>query len=305
MGDLRIMNRFSGILPAVVTPVDDDQCFKVKSFEALLERVYGCGADGVYVCGQTGEGLLQPVSQRKRIAEAAVRNSPTGKRVIIHTGSHRLAEAVELTRHASAIGASAVSSLPPIGPYPFRQIKKYYEKLSATTEVPLLIYFFPEICPAVSSVEHVAELCELPNVAGLKFTDFDLYKMATIKCTGVTVFSGRDEVLAAGLLMGADGGIGTFYNLVPELFVELYRLTRADQWLKARAVQMKINELIRLTLRFPAFQAVKQMLTWSGIDCGPCLGPQPVLTDDERRRLGEALAASSFADCVFAGAGSR
>ncbi len=299
------MNTFRGILPALVTPVDNDQCFQAKSFEALLERVYGYGADGVYVCGQTGEGLLQPVGQRKLIAEAAVRNSPKGKHVIIHIGSYRVAEAVELSRHASAIGAAAISSLPPLGSYSFKQIKKYYEKLAATTEIPLLIYFFPELCPAVNSVEHVAELCGLPNVAGLKFTDFDLYKLATIKCTGVTVFNGRDEVLAAGLLMGADGGIGTFYNLIPELFVELYRLTRADQWLKARAVQMKINELIRLTLRFPTFQAVKQMLTWSGIDCGPCLGPQPVLTDDERCRLSEALAASSFADHVFAGVGSR
>jgi len=192
-----------------------------------------------------------------------------------------------------------------LGSYSFSQIKEYYGRLAAITEIPLLIYFFPELCPAVNSAEHVAELCELPNVAGLKFTDFDLYKLATIKDTGVTVFNGRDEVLAAGLLMGADGGIGTFYNLIPELFVELYRLTRADQWLKARAVQMKINELIRLTLRFPAIQAVKQMLTWSGIDCGPCLGPQPVLTYDERCRLSEGLAASSFADRLFAGVGSH
>ena len=38
--------------------------------------------------------------------------------------------------------------------------------------------------------------------------------------TGMVVFNGWDEVFAAGMFMGADGGIGTFYNLVPELFLK-------------------------------------------------------------------------------------
>ena len=42
----------------------------------------------------------------------------------------------------------------------------------------------------------------------LKFTDFDLYKLSQIKKRGHIVFNGHDEVLTAGLLMGADGGIG-------------------------------------------------------------------------------------------------
>ena len=55
--------------------------------------------------GGTGEGLLQTVEQRKLVAEAAVRNSPKGKLVIVHVGSHRTADAVELAAHAGRIGA--------------------------------------------------------------------------------------------------------------------------------------------------------------------------------------------------------
>src|SRR5438445_12984281 len=107
----------NGILPAVVTPLDADEQFAPAPFEALLESLYAAGVDGVYVCGGTGEGLLQTVDQRKLVAEAAVRNSPKAKLVVVHVGSHRTADAVDLADHASRIGAAAVSALPPAGNY--------------------------------------------------------------------------------------------------------------------------------------------------------------------------------------------
>lgn len=289
------MTSIQGIMPALVTPFDENGVFTEKAFERLLERVYSTPIDGVYVCGSTGEGLLQPVEQRKRVTEIAVRNSPKGKQVIVHTGAYRTSDAVELTRHAAKAGASAVSSLPPIGAYSFDEIRAYYRALSTASEIPFLVYYFPAVSPAITSASQIIELCSLPNVIGLKFTDYDFYKLSLIRNTGAVVFNGYDEVLVAGLLMGACGGIGTFYNLVPELFVEVHTLAKAGRWVEARAVQARINELIELTIRYPCFPAVKTILRWSGIDCGLCLEPRRSLTAEEERGLREALLASSFA----------
>ncbi len=258
-------------------------------YEALLESLYAAGVDGVYVCGGTGEGLLQPVEQRKRVAEVAVKNSPAGKLVIVHVGSHRTADAVELAQHAGRIGAAAVSALPPLGSYSFAEIRQYYEAIAAAADAPLLVYFFPDSYPGVSTAVQVMELCTIPNVAGLKYTDFDLYRLNLIKQSGAAVFNGRDEVLAAGLLMGADGGIGTFYNVIPELFAGVYRLAAEGDWAAARAVQDQINTVIHITLQFPCFPAIKEILRWRGIECGPCIRPRGPLTEaqaiDLRRRL--------------------
>ncbi|HWQ53438.1 MAG TPA: dihydrodipicolinate synthase family protein [Bryobacteraceae bacterium] len=297
------MNPIRGILPALATPFDAEGKFRPSSFELLLERVYSAGVHGVYVCGQTGEGLLMPVAQRKAAAEVAVRNSPAGKSVVVHVGAHTTADAVELVRHAASIGAAAISSLPPIGGYSFGEIRAYYEALAAASDLPLLVYFYPDAAPSVSTAAQVLELCQIPGVIGLKFTDFDLYKMETIKRQGVVLLNGRDEVLVAGLLMGADGGIGTFYNLVPELFVQVYEHTAAGRWDAARAVQTRINELIRLVLRFPCLPAVKRMLAWSGIDCGTCIAPRRELTAEETGELAALLGRSSFASSAFASAG--
>ncbi len=292
---------FHGILPAVVTPFNDDGAFCQGVFETLLDALYATGIHGLYVCGQTGEGLTQPVAQRKRVAETAVRCSPAGKQVIVHVGASSTAEAVELARHAARAGAHAISSLPPAGAYSFLEIRTYYEAVAAASDLPLFVYYFPDICPVVATMDQLQELLEIPHVAGLKFTDFNLYRLSLLRAGGAVVFNGRDEVLAAGMLMGANGGIGSFYNLVPELFLQVYDGARKGRWDEARAAQTRINELIEIALRFPGLSAVKKLLSWSGLECGPAILPRRALTPDEEDSLRAALLASSFAGAKFAG----
>ncbi|MBS1829875.1 MAG: dihydrodipicolinate synthase family protein [Acidobacteria bacterium] len=294
------MSSLFGILPAVVTPLDSQGNLSISSYEALLARVYGQGVHGIYVAGQTGEGLSLTVADRKKLAEASVANSPKGSQVIVHIGAHRTVDAIELAKHASSVGVTAVSSLPPIGVFSFPEIKSYYQALAAASDVPFLIYFFPGLCPAITSHDQILELCTIPNVVGLKFTDMNLYRLERIKKQGHVVYNGHDEVLAAGLLMGADGGIGTFYNLTPELFLEVFRCMQAKDIEGAMKAQARINELIELTLRVPALSAVKRMMTWSGIPCGDPVAPRRTMTAEDEQKLIAMLAASSFKDAPFA-----
>jgi N-acetylneuraminate lyase len=279
----------SGIYPAVVTPFTADRQFAEHAFKRLLDRVYSAGCDGVYVCGQTGEGLLQSPETRRQVAEAAVRFSAPGKSVIIHVGSSSVTDAVELATHAERIGAAGISSLPPLGGLTFAEVREYYRELAAATKLPFYVYYFPEIAPSIATLDQILDLCSIPNIVGLKFTDFDMFKLNRIKAAGKTVFNGRDEALVAGLLMGADGGIGSIYNLAPELFVDLYRMARQGHWEEARRVQARINDLISILLRFPLIPAIKTVLTWSGIDCGECLSPRRPLTQDQQSELRRLL----------------
>jgi N-acetylneuraminate lyase len=284
------MTDFYGIMPAIVTPVDERERFRPKEFAKLTERLYAAGVYGLYVCGQTGEGPQQSVEQRKEVADAAVRLSPRGKTVIIHVGAHSTADALELSRHASQVGAHAISSLPPAGNYSFAEIREYYRVLAAESDVPLLIYYFPSLAPAIKTTDQVLELCGLPNVAGIKFTDSDFFRLWAIRRRGSIVFNGSDEMLVAGLIMGANGGIGSIYNLVPERFVALYEHTIAGRWEEARRLQNDINELIEVILRYPVHASVKAILGWSGIECGKPIAPRRALTEVEGQELQAAVA---------------
>ncbi len=296
------MIKLNGIVPALLTPVTEAGEVADRALEQLVERLYSADINGMYVCGQTGEGLLQTVPMRKQVAEVVVRSTPAGKCTIIHVGAHRPDDAVELARHARSIGADAISSLPPIGGYSFEEVRDYYGRIAAAADLPVLVYYFPEVSAAIRTLDQILELCAIPGVVGLKFTDFDLYRLSLLTLRGKTVFNGRDEVLAAGLLMGADGGIGTFYNLLPESFVEVYQCALAGDWVAARRAQDRINQLIELTLRFPVFPAVKRMMAWSGIDCGPCLAPRRALTAAEESALRTALQAARFEELIASAA---
>ena len=291
--------QISGILPALVTPLDENGKFLPESLALLLERCYRAGIDGVYVGGQTGEGLLQSTAMRAEAIRVAVENSPAGKSVIAHVGSASTSVAVTLARQAAKHGAHAISSLPPSEAGSFAEVKQYFVELAAATDLPLLVYHFPDRSPLASTHQALTELLEIESVVGIKFTDYNLYTLARLKQLGTCVLNGRDEVLAAGLLMGADGGIGSFYNLVPGLFVELYGQTRTGDWSGARKSQDRINELIEITLRFPIFAAIKVMLSWSGIPCGRPIAPHAALTPMQETALREALTQAGFAPDGF------
>jgi len=285
---------FTGVLPALITPLTEDERFAAAPMEQLIERVYAAGSEGIYVCGQTGEGLFLPSKERRKAAEVAVRHSPADKQVIVHVGAVSTMDAVELARHARKIGAYAISSLPPSNAFSFTEVRSYYEAIAAAAELPVLVYYFPEFSRSISTLEQIFELCSIPNVVGLKFTDFDFYRMSLISRAGHVIFSGRDEAFIAGVLMGASGGIGSFYNLIPELFVDVWRLGKAGDYVGAREVQDRINDLIRTVLQYPMLPALKKLLTWSGIDCGPAVAPRRSLTAEEERQLGIDLRRIGF-----------
>src|SRR5215472_9089527 len=184
----------------------------------------------------------------------------------------------------------------PRGAFSYEEIRGYYRTLADATYVPPVLYYFPEVAPSLRS-EHVVELCSLPNVVGVKFTSFELHRIPEMNDANAFVLNGRDEMLAAGLLMGACGGIGSFYNLTPELFVDMWKAARRGAWAEARATQDRVNELIRIVLRFPMIPAIKKLLEWSGISCGPALAPRRSLTAAEEAALRKDLQQAGFDPC--------
>jgi N-acetylneuraminate lyase len=288
------LHTLTGVLPALVTPVDAAGVFYAPSYEQLLDRVYTAGVNGVYVCGQTGEGFQLSLSDRQRAAECAVHNTPKKSSVVVHVGALTTADSVTLTKHAGRCGAHMVSSLPPLGNYSFEEIREYYKAIASASELPLLIYYFPSLSPTIRTTEQILELCAIPNVVGLKFTDSDFFRMWQIRQSGSLVFAGSDEMLLAGLIMGANGGIGSTYNLMSPQFVRLFELTSSQRWEEARVLQGQINELIAVLVRYPIHSVIKQVLAWTGIDCGSCIAPRRQLTDSEQNALREAMSRTSL-----------
>ena len=290
--------RFTGVMPALITPVDGDGSLLEGAARGIIEWQLGRGADGFYICGNTGEGPALPERTRRRMAEVAVEQAAGRCPVICHVGAADAQSAISLAKHARAAGCDAISSLPPTGYYDYGddEIFGYYERLGESTPLPLIVYangMFkqPDIAP------FIARLAQLPTVIGAKFTRLNFFEMRSIieLCGGeVTMINGPDELLINGLAMGACAGIGSTYNIMPERFAALYRFFMAGDFEAARQKQFGINRVIRVILKHGVIRAVKQTLRELGFEAGGPVWPGRGFAPEEAALLRGEMEAAGF-----------
>ena len=284
---------FSGIIPALVTPLDADERINEDIARRLMRWHMDAGADGVYICGATGEGPVVDPGQRMRLAEIAREETRArGAKCIVHVGAVDLATAKKLARHAGEIGVDAVSSVPPFFfGYDEKGISRYYTGIAESAGLPLIMYCSP-LAGINITYDMVSRFLRIPNAIGVKWTSYDYYTMRRIKQLqggDVNVLNGPDETLLCGLIMGADGGIGGTYNVMPKVFRAIYDSFRAGDIAAAQEAQDKANRMISVILRFGVQPTLKEMLKRLGCDCGYGVYPQKRLTDEERGQLMAAL----------------
>ena len=138
----------------------------------------------------------------------------------------------------------------------------------------------------------VDRFMDIPGMIGLKWTSHDYFTMHRIKSLrggNINVINGPDELLLCGLTMGADGGIGATYNVMPKLFTRIYNAYQAGDLETARQAQFQVNRLIEVLAQFGVVCGIKDMLCMIGYDCGYQVYPQKRFTDDEREAFHKAL----------------
>ena len=290
-----------GIWPALVTPLTHSGAVDVAATERLIDCLVAAGVKGLYVCGGTGEGVLLKASTRRELARAAISAAAGRVPVMVHVGSVNQDEAVELACDACAAGADAVSSVPPFYyGYRFGAIKAHYERLADASQRPLYLYYVPASTVSVSP-EQLLELCAIEGVAGFKYTSHDLVYLTTVltKRSEVTnIVSGPDELLLPCLALGVDGAIGTTYNLMPRLDIDIYESVRAGDLATAQRLQRSANQVIDALRPYAVIPATKATLGMLGLPVGQACRPLSQLDGEKVGDLERDLKAAGYFDLL-------
>ena len=292
------MKKLSGIYPAIVTPFDENGSFNPAAMRRIVRHQLDAGVDGFYVCGGTGEGLLLTQEERQATLECVLDEVSGRAGVIAHVGAFQTAETLALARHANETGVEAIAALPPAYFYKPDDLGlvRYYTAVAEASSVPLLIYNIPQRTGIAMTRELFDQLVELPNVIGMKDSSGDIESLRVFlsRGTDLVIFEGADRVVLPALQAGAHGGIGASYNMMPQLFVELWRAFRAQDMEAATKTQSHINQLIDALLVVDLFAGLKQTLAWMGLECGAARTPNRPLTQEETEKLRRSLDAARF-----------
>lgn len=264
------LQEFTGVIPAVLTIFDEDEAIDEKGTRNFINHLITKGINGFYLTGSTGEGFLMNLEERKRVVEIVIDEVAGRLPVMVHIGAIGTRNSIDLARHAHRTGADAISSVPPFY-WDFKEehIYNYYRDIAEATPLPVVIYNIP--LAGLLGFNTVKRLAAIEGVKGIKYTATTYQEITLIKDQlgpDFLVYSGCDEMAVSGLLSGADGLIGSFYNLMPELFIEIYQAVKNGDIETARLKQKTAVQIINYTLSYDYFSVIRLGLKWMGVEAG-------------------------------------
>lgn len=291
---MKDLNKYKGIIPAFYACYDEQANVSLERTADLVNFLADKGVKGLYVCGSSGECIYQGVEERKAVLETVVKTANGRLTIIAHVACNNTKDSMALAAHAQSLGVDAIASIPPIYfKLPDQSIAKYWNDISsAAPNTDFIIYNIPQLAGVALSMSLLNTMLENPNVIGVKNSsmpvqDIQMFKMA--KNEDFVVFNGPDEQFISGRLIGADGGIGGTYAVMPELFLLADELLVNGEIEKAREVQIAINEVIYAMCDCGCnmYAAAKEILRLQGVNCGGVRAPLKEIDEN-----GKVLAAN-------------
>ena len=292
------LEKYCGVIPAFYACYDEAGKVSIERTKKLARHLVAKGVKGLYVGGSSGECIYLEKEERMRMLEAVMEEVKGECTVIAHVACNNTEESCELAAHAEKLGVDAIASIPPIYfRLPDHAIAQYWNDISAAApNTDFIIYNIPQLAGVALSVNLFKEMRRNPRVIGVKNSSMPTQDIQGFVAAGgedCVVFNGPDEQFVAGRAIGAKGGIGGTYGVMPELFLKMDELIRAGRFLDAQPIQHEVNGIIAdlCSCHGGMYAVIKKVLEINeGVFCGSVHKPMPGLVPEDMPKV-EAVAA--------------
>ena len=261
--------------------------------EALTKHLINKGVKGVYVGGSSGECIYQSVAERKLLLEHVMKAAEGKLTVIAHVACNNTADSKELAAHAESLGVDAIASIPPIYFHlPEYAIAEYWNDISsAAPNTDFVIYNIPQLAGVALTMPLFKEMKKNPRVVAVKNSSMPVQDIQMFKMEGgkdFVVFNGPDEQLVSGLAMGADGGIGGTYGVMPELYLKIKEFVGSGRMAEALDVQNAADAIIyaMCACHGNLYAVMKEIMRIrDGLDIGGVRKPLPDIIPEDMEQI--------------------
>lgn len=293
---MRNLDKYKGIIPAFYACYDQEGNVSGEGVEALTRYFVKKGVKGVYVNGSSGECIYQSVEDRKLVLEHVMKAAEGKLTVIAHVACNNTKDSMELARHAESLKVDAIAAIPPIYfRLPEYAIAKYWNDISsAAPNTDFVIYNIPQLAGVALTMGLFEEMRKNPRVIGVKNSSMPVQDIQMFKAAAggdYIIFNGPDEQFMSGRVIGAEGGIGGTYGVMPELFIRLDEHVKANEMEQAAKLQYAINDIIykMCSCHGNMYGVIKEILRINeNLDLGGVREPLPSLIEADMEIVKEA-----------------
>jgi 4-hydroxy-tetrahydrodipicolinate synthase len=277
-----------GVYVAMLTPFTENGSIHEAEMRRIIDFLCESGVHGLFPVSTVGEYIHMTQEEKVRLMKIVVDQNRGRVKVTPGVGSTHPADSIFLSEKAKEIGCDGVVVAPPYF-YPLSQemIEKYYETISDSIDLPIILYNIPLFSPPLS-YDVVMRLSRRKNIVAMKdssgsMVDF-LHFMDKIRLIGEDThfLTGREETLLPCLMMGGKGCMTATSGILPEIMMGIYEEWKKGNYAQAKELQYSVLVVIRAMFELPFPLGFKIALETRGFKMGP---PKQPLSDAEHHKV--------------------
>lgn len=246
---------FSGAITALITPFAGDAVDEQR-LRANVNYQIDQGIDGLVPCGTTGESPTLTHAEHDRVIALTVEAAAGRVPVIAGTGSNSTAEALRLTQHAAAAGATATLQVNPYYNKPTQEgLYRHFMTIADDGGLPVVLYNIPGRSGVALSSQTTQRLARHERIVAIKAATGSMDDVSdTVATCGdqLVVLSGDDSMTLPMISVGAVGVISVVANLLPAQVKAMCAAALAGDFPQAKAQHLKL---------FPLFKGMLSLAT--------------------------------------------
>ncbi|GLR53263.1 dihydrodipicolinate synthase family protein [Shinella yambaruensis] len=246
------MSKFFGVVPPVVTPLNDDFSVDYTSYTRVLEHLIDNGCHGLFPLGSTSEVVFYDEAERRRILEHTVKVANGRVPVIAGAIDPATDRVIRHARTAREVGADAVVVTAPFYTITSQaETLDHFRMIRDAVDIPLIAYDIPVCVHTKLTRQTVVTLAQEGTIIGLKDSSGDdgNFRYALSDLAGnkdVFLMTGSEIVVDSVLAMGAHGVVPGLANVDPAGYVRLWDAAKRGDWAAARTEQERLCRLFEI-----------------------------------------------------------
>lgn len=285
--------RFKGVIPYLVTPLDEQGNVSEDVLTRLCKDLVDSGVHGLTPLGSTGEFAYLNDSQRRQTVDVTVSAANGQVPVIAGVAGTSTAHAVQQAKTYKDAGVDGILAvLETYFPLSDRETEDYFLSIADSTDLPVVIYTNPNFQRSNLTIDVIARLSRHPNIVGLKDASTNTGRLLSIRnrCgDALDVFAASAHIPVCVMMLGGKGWFAGPACIVPKQSVALYELCAQERWSEAMALQTRLWRINEIFATYNLAACIKAALEEQGYPVGHPIRPQGRLKDEERSAIISAL----------------